>query len=166
MVNNVEKPEYKWYFVFPFTRGRKDYLKDRERYDNQFLTDIQKVRREQNTAINSMSTFMIFLVTSLWTLLPPLIDLPNWLGWTKMGMEGFGSNNWGNQIMLTLIPTLGGTCLHHGSKIIPGKKSKIAINLMIKFIPVLLLTITYYLIKKERQIIKLKKQIKTEQDST
>lgn len=159
-MNKPEKPEWKWYFAFPFTRGARDYKRDRERYDDFFLNSVQMIRKKEEKAINSVSILIITLATTLWTLLPPLTQLPSWLDWMKMGMEGFGTKNWGNQMMLTLIPTTSGTIIHKFPYIIPNKGIKIAINLLIKIVPIIVLIITWYLVYQEKQIRIIKKQIK------
>lgn len=159
--NQIEKPEWKWYYFIPFTRGRKDYIKDRNRYEDQFLTNIEKIRKKQETSINSVSILLILGITTTWSLLPPLVsNMPNWLEWTKMGMDGFGGHNWGNQIFLTIVPGVSGTLIHKAPNWLPNKNLKIGANIVIKIIPVILLVLCYYLIGTERKIWAIKKQNK------
>lgn len=153
----IDKPNYTWHCSIPFSRAKKDYVKDRERYEDQFLNPIEKVRKKQGQMINSISALFILIITTLWTLLPPLVELPNWLEWANMGMEGFGTSNWGNQLMLTLIPSTSGALLHNFHKFIPSKKAKFTVNAIIKLIPVVTLIICWYLIKTEKKIVQLKR---------
>lgn len=153
----MERPEYKWYYAIPFTRGRKDYIKDREIYEQQFLMPSQKVANNINKWVDGLSVLLIAIITTLWSLLPPLTELPQWLDWTKMGMEDFGSQNWGNQIMLTLVPTASGTVIHKAPKILPHRNARIIVNCVIKCIPVLVLLISMYLPIQGKNYFKLKK---------
>lgn len=95
--------------------------------------------------INGVSWIFIATVTTLWTLLPPLVALPTWLDWMGLGMHNFGSDNWGNQLFLTIVPLGSGAVLHNAPKLIPQKKGKLIAHIVIKIIPVIILTITAYL---------------------
>lgn len=159
-IKTIEKPEWKWYYSFPFTRGRRDYLKDRKRYDLQFLTQAEKIRNNEMVMINSVSVLLITGITSLWTLLPPLTTLPNWLGWMNMGMDGFGTDNWGNQLMLTIVPAGAGTIIHKCPNMVPNKAIRTGINLAIKIIPVIILTLCWYIIHQEKKVHFYKQQEK------
>lgn len=159
---NIEKPNYTWHCSIPFSRAKRDYVKDREHYEEQFLTRIELIRKKQGKTINSVSALFILLITTLWTFLPPLVDLPQWLVWANMGMEGFGANNWGNQLMLTIIPGTAGTVLYNAPKLLPGKKAKLTAHAIIKIIPILMLILCWYLIKTEMLIKQIKRIEKDE----
>lgn len=153
----MERPEYKWYYSIPFTRGRKDYIKDREVYEAQFLTPSKKVANSIDKWIEGLSVLLITIITSLWSLLPPLTELPTWLDWTKMGMTEFGAENWGNQIMLTLIPGASGAVIHKAPKLLPHRNARIVANCVVKCVPVIVLLISAYLPIQGKKYFKLKK---------
>ncbi|WP_338985607.1 hypothetical protein [Spiroplasma endosymbiont of Diplazon laetatorius] len=160
-MNKIEKPEFKWYFGLPFSKvwnkGAKDYYKDRELYDLSLMSESKKVRYFQAKVIYDTDTFFYLLVTTIWSLLPPLIDLPDWLNWMSLGMKNFGFENWGNQIALTLIPAGVGTIIHKLPNFIPSKKGRIIVEIILKLLPVLLLILSSYLIKTEKQYRSFKK---------
>lgn len=158
----IQKPEWKTSYLIPFTRGRRDYIKDRKVYDFSLLNDIQKLRKKQLDSINLLSFILISLIITLWSTLPQTIILPNWLKFTKLGMQNVDwKNNWGNAIWLTIVPSIGGFGLHH----LPNKtppRIKFILNLIIKIIPIIILIIIWYLPNIEKEIRKLKKIEKVE----
>lgn len=154
----IQKPEWKAIYLIPFTRGRRDYIKDRRKYDYSLLTEKEKLRKKQLDAINLLSFILISLIITLWSILPQTIILPNWLEFTKLGMEYVDwKHNWGNAMWLTIIPSLGGFGLHHIPNKVPPR-IKFILNLIIKIIPILILIIIWYLPKIEKEIRKLKKE--------
>lgn len=158
----VERPEWKWGYLIPFSMGRKNYKKDRARYDNQFLTKSGEIRAKQETAINGVSIMLIMLITTLWTALPTAIPdwqpIQNgWLSWMKLGMEDVSwKTNWGGAIWLLIVPGLAGTVVHKAPNLIPQRKVRFFVNAGVKIIPVLLLIISYYLIYTEKKFWKLR----------
>lgn len=160
-MNEITKPEFKWYYGLPFAKiwnkGASDYYKDRQRYDFSFMKDSEKVRYSQGKMIYGIDSLLFFILTTLWTLLPPLIDLPNWLQWMNLGMDDFGLNNWGNQIMLTIIPGISSILIHKAPKILPSKKVRVVIDSILKLLPIIILTICWYLIHTEIQVKAYKK---------
>lgn len=166
----INKPEFKWYFGLPFARvwnkGARDYHKDRDRYDDQFLTNSEKVRKRQELSINGVSAFIILLITTLWTTLPTITPdwqpIKNgWLTWMKLGMEDVKwTTQWGSAIWLMIIPGFAGWGIHKVPNIIPQKKARYAINVIIKIVPVLILIICTYLIFTEKQYWEFRKHEK------
>lgn len=154
MSNSIQKPEFKWYFGLPFSKvwnkGAKDYYKDRELYDLSNMKESEKIRHKQAKTIYDTDTFIYFILTTLWTLPPPLITLPSWLSWMNLGMTSFGWSNWGNQIALTLVPATISTFIHKLPKLMPSKKVKIIIDVFLKILPVMILILCGYLIITEK----------------
>jgi uncharacterized membrane protein required for colicin V production len=145
----INKPDWKWTYMIPFTKGRSDYKTDRKRYDEWYekyvLTPSERRQKSMLAMINGFSWIFIAIVTTVWSLLPALLTLPSWLDWMGLGMHNFGSENWGNQVFLTIVPLGSGTILHNAPKLVPQKKGKIVAHIIIKIIPVIILTITAYL---------------------
>lgn len=167
-IPKYEGTEWRWYFgiigMRLISKGARDYWSDRERYENSFLTESEKVRKKQGKTIYDISVLLIMVLTTIWSIIPPLIsNLPNYLTWMNLGMEGFGSQNWGNQIMLTIVPSFGGTIIHKAPRLIKIKKLQVILDLMLKIIPIIILLITAYLIITQmeyKKFYKLEKQIK------
>lgn len=162
MENKVEKPQFVWYYGLPFSRiwnkGAKDYYKDRERYDDSFRTESEKVQVKQLKMINGVSALIILLITTLWTTLPTVMELPSWLQWTKLGMEDVSwKTNWGGAIWLAIIPSCAGTVIHKAPNWLPHKKAKYVANAIIKIVPIIILIILYYLIHTQKIVWKYKK---------
>ncbi|ASP28241.1 hypothetical protein SCORR_v1c04690 [Spiroplasma corruscae] len=145
------RPDYKLSYTFLwFTKSAKSYRKELKIYDewidNNFRKKSSKILENQGNMINGLSWILIAVLTSAWSAIPPLWnDMPSWLTWTKLGMTHFGSEDWGNQAFITLVPLCSGSILHVSPKIIPQKKGRFIMNLIIKFLPVLLLILIWYL---------------------
>lgn len=142
----IPKPEYRWYYVIPFTRGRKDYIKDRKQYEYQFLTKSEKTRHRQLETLNYVSTTLITVIVGLWSTLPQVITLPDFLKFMQLGMEKVDwKHNWGNAVWLTIIPSAGGTIIHKVPNMPTGIKVKWILNIIIKIIPFIILLMVGYI---------------------
>lgn len=167
----INNPIFKWYYGLPFARmlnkGARDYYKDRDRYESQFLLDSEKIRKNQELTINGVSALLILIITTLWTTLPTAI--PNWypitegwLKWMKLGMENVNwKTNWGGAIWLLIIPGISGWGIHKVPYLIPQKKARLIINIIIKIIPVVILIICTYLVFTEKKFWEYRKYEKT-----
>jgi hypothetical protein len=171
MNNNIPpqpiRPEWKWHHIFFWTKASKDYRTDRKRYDDWYetyvMTEKDRIKKRTLGWINVLSVLLITIITTLWTLLPAYVSLPNWLSWMQMGMESFGPKNWGNEIVLTLVPATSGSLLHKLPNWVTHKKVSVILHVIIKFIPVIILLITWYLptqLKAYRAESKKEKEIK------
>lgn len=163
----VERPKPTWHTFIPFSRAKRDYKKDRDRYDEQFLSDSEKVRKKQELMINGVSALLIMILTTLWTVLPSIDSIGYWMNsqpstsWMLMGFGyHIGSLSWPEHFILFVIPGLSGMVVHKLPNMIPYKKARFATNVTIKIIPVLLLIICTYLIFTEKQYWEYRKKEK------
>ncbi|WP_339020203.1 hypothetical protein [Spiroplasma endosymbiont of Atherix ibis] len=161
-MNKIEKPEFRWYFGLPlaklWNKGAKDYYKDRERYDLSFLKESEKIRYNQGKMIYSIDALVFFILTSLWSALPQFIELPNLLTFMKLGMENVSwQSNWAGAIMLTIVPGSSSWLIHKVPTFFPMKKVRIAIDSILKILPIILLILFYYLINTEMKYKSYKK---------
>lgn len=161
--------DYRWYYGLPFSkfwnRGAKDYIKDRERYENQFLLESEKIRNNQEKMINGVSVLLIAILTTVWTALPGWLPKGQvqWLDWMWMG--GHTDPSWMERVWFFIVPSMAGTVVHKAPNLIPHRKGRMVANVVIKSIPVLILTICYYLIHTEKQFWKYRKLEKAQVES-
>lgn len=152
-------PEWKWYYIIPLGRGRKDYIKDREYIEYSRLEGIDrkiyKIRKRQRDWVNYVSISMITILCLLWTILPAFINDMGAMEWLKLGMHNFGWSDWGNNFMLGLISGSTGVVVQNTPKAFP-KKVQLTIESVTKLIPFLILVMCGYIIVTQRQIKKIK----------
>lgn len=162
----ITKPEFRWYYGLPLSKlwnkGARDYYTDRERYDLSFMTKSETIRYKQGKVISSTDALIFFLLTTAWTIIAQLGTDGNWLStfaWyqnnmkniIQLGIKGSVSwqSNWPGAMMMTIIPGGGSFLIHKTPNIIPTKGGKLAANLALKILPIVILTIGVYLILKE-----------------
>ncbi|MCL8213759.1 hypothetical protein LD119_00710 [Mesoplasma sp. JKS002660] len=154
-MKEFEKPKATWHCFIPFSKTRSVYKRDLERYEEQFLDHIGKIRLREHKAINEMSALLICLATLLLTIVPWFASsLPHQLAFLKLGLAPTGKYSWADHLMAFATPAVGGAVVHKVPAMIPGKVGKI-INIIAKIIPILLLII--YLFNRERDVLKIKK---------
>ncbi|ATG97503.1 hypothetical protein [Mesoplasma lactucae] len=154
----IPKPKPTWHCFIPFSKTRQVYKNDLERYEQQFLDPIGKIRLKENKAINELSGLIITVLTMTLGFVPWFSEsLPSFLEWMKLGLAPSNQYSWADHLMAFIVPAAGGSVAHFVPKKLPGKVGKI-VNLIIKILPVVILII--WLINREIDIHKIKKQNK------
>lgn len=150
--NQIEMPEFKYAYWFFWTKPAKTYRRQLKRFEDQFLTKSEKIRKQQWLATDSINFGLFAILTTCWTSLPSLIELPNWLQWAKLGMSDVSwQNNWAGGLVMLVVPASGGTLIQKSPYWFPQKRVQFFLNWILKIIPLLILCITTYWFKSQKR---------------
>lgn len=148
----ITRPEFKWAYYLFWTKPARFYRRELERYEDQFLLKSEKVRKKQYKMIDGINAFIFIALSTCWTILPSLVDLPHWLKWSKLGMYDVSwQHNWAGGLVMFVIPASAGRIIQKSPYWFPQKRVQYILNWTLKLLPILILILTTYWFKTQRE---------------
>lgn len=156
---DLDIKKYGWSRVFgKWTSEGRRYKRD---YDKDFTKDFkesERLRYKQGQWIYSVDTTLFCIITALWTILPNYVEFSGM--WNFMNLGFYKSDmgwSWWEKAGFLVIPGTSSFIIHKIPKWSPSKKLGIVMDAILKVIPIIILTICWYLIHTEIQVKAFKK---------
>ncbi|WP_424526506.1 hypothetical protein [Spiroplasma endosymbiont of Glossina fuscipes fuscipes] len=131
-------------------------------FHKQFLSESGIIAYDTDKGITGTSAVLLSIIVALWSILPQVIELPNYLQFLKCGLENVDwKNNYGNALLMLIIPSSASFIYQKAPKIIPNAKIRLLTNIATKIIPVIILTIFIWFILKMKAYFKARENEKS-----